>query len=132
MPSARFDLRLDAESSSSLDASDEYEEEDDVSGESYVEDEEEDSSSDQGSRSRAPRAPCRSSAPPIGPSPSALKIVVCLERKGLGNDLIVEGGSELRPGRSIVIVGTRGATGSGHCMRVVSGAVSKRHCRVRL
>ena len=124
MPSARFDLRLDAESSSSLDASDEYEEEED--------DEEEDSSSDQGSRSRAPRAPCRSSAPPIGPSPSALKIVVCLERKGLGNDLIVEGGSELRPGRSIVIVGTRGAKGTGHYMRVVSGAVSKRHCRVRL
>ena len=73
-----------------------------------------------------------SDRPPVGTSPSALNIVVCLERKGLGDDLIVEGGSELRPGRSIVIVGARGVKGTGHYLRVVSGDVSERHCRVRL
>ena len=142
---------LDAGSSSSCDASDEYEEEeDDDSGESNAEEEEDDDSGesdaeeeeddeeeddeeeDLSSGGAVAQSERSSDRPPVGTSPSALNIVVCLERKGLGDDLIVEGGSELRPGRSIVIVGARGVKGTGHYLRVVSGDVSERHCRVRL
>jgi Leucine-rich repeat (LRR) protein len=154
---------LGAGSSSSRDASDEYEEEeDDDSGESDAEEEEDDEEEDDeeeddeeeddeegddeeeddeeeddeeedlSSGGAVAQSERSSDRPPVGTSPSALNIVVCLERKGLGDDLIVEGGSELRPGRSIVIVGARGVKGTGHYMRVVSGDVSERHCRVRL